>query len=413
MDNSKINIPAGKRRLTLRERVKSALAFVGIKGERLAIIKQILHVGVKPFFVNVNHTNYNKRCLIAYITRPFTVAPDKISDSHQNQKQAVEMARVIGTFGYNVDVVNYDDTYALKHIKHKYDLIIDIETLRAPGFWSNNMNDGCKLVIYSTGSSVTFSYAEEQKRLEELYTRRRVKLQPRRGLAKPPKELIIETANAFWHIGNSYNVHTYDYLKLPPVYFIKNTGYRFDWLRKDIIRDKHSFLFFASAGQVHKGLDLLLEIFGREGFGCNLYICSSFMREKDFCEEYRHELFEKPNIFPVGWVDINGQEFRELTEKCAYVLMPSCSEGCAGSILSVMSAGLIPIISRECGIDGEGAVNLPDCKINTIEQYISEYSHKSDAWIKERSEQCVKDIDELYSFESFSRSVHDAVAALQ
>ena len=137
------------------------------------------------------------------------------------------------------------------------------------------------------------------------------------------------------------------------------------------------------------------------------------MNEKDFCEEYRHELFECPNVFPTGWVDINGAMFREITEKCAYALMPSCSEGCAGSILSVMSAGVIPIISRECGIDGKGAVNLPDCSISTIERYVDEYSHKSDQWIKERSEQCVRDIEELYSFESFSRSVHDALAALQ
>ena len=323
------------------------------------------------------------------------------------------MARVIGTFGYNVDAVDFSNVSALRRIKDKYDLIIDIETLREPGFWSNNMNDSCKLVIYSTGSSLTFSYAEERKRLDDVYHRRGVKLQPRRTITKPEREAIIETANAFWHIGNSYNVHTYDYLKLPPVYFIKNTGYKFDWVRKDIIRDKHNFLFFASGGQVHKGLDLLLEIFGREGFGCNLYICSSFMHEEDFCEEYRHELFEQQNIFPAGWVDIKSPEFRETTEKCAYALMLSCSEARAGSVLTVMSAGLIPIVSKACGYDDDEVVNLPDCRMETLEQYIAEYSHKSDEWLRERSEECVNLARTRYSFGSFSQSVHDAVAALQ
>lgn len=389
--------------LTFKSAVKNILSRIGIK--RLLGME-------RPFIANVNHSRYNKKCLIVYITFPFTVPAWITSDSHQNKKQVIEMARVIGTFGYNVDAADFSNVDALRRIKGKYDLIIDIQTLRTPGFWSNNMNDDCKLVIYSTGSSVTFSYEQEHKRLDDLERRRGVRLQARRSLTKSGREAIIETADAFWHIGNSYNIHTYEYLELPAVYFIKNTGYKFGWLRNDIIRDKRSFVFFASGGQVHKGLDLLLEIFGREGFGCNLYVCSSFMKEKDFCDEYRHELFERPNIFPVGFVDINGQEFRKITEKCAYVIMPSCSEGLAGSILTVMSAGVIPIVSRECGFYDDEVINLPDCRIETIEQYISEYSQKPDEWIKEHSEHSVNIVKERYSFESFSRSVHDAMTAM-
>ncbi|MBQ3402715.1 MAG: glycosyltransferase [Synergistaceae bacterium] len=323
------------------------------------------------------------------------------------------MARIIGTFGYNVDAAMFSDTDALRKITQKYDLIIDIRA-REPGFWAKNMNDGCKLVVYSTGSSHKFAREGENRRLSDLEQRRGVKLQPRRTASLIlENELQLRNADAFWHIGNSYNVHTYDYIgKLPPTSLIKNTGYNFGWVRTDIVRDKHNFLFFASAGQVHKGLDLLLEIFGREGFGLNLYICSSFMNEEDFCEEYSHELFERPNIFPVGFVDINGQEFREITEKCAFVIMPSCSEGCAGSILTAMSAGLIPIVSRVCGIDGEGQIILPDCSLETIERYINEYSSKPDEWIRERSMQCLNDARTIYSFGSFTQSVHDAMASL-
>lgn len=404
------------RKSSLKQTLKRFLDRIGINNLRTEIkniLKHFLQLkGHQSFIQNVNNSHYSKKCLLVYITYPFEVPAENISDSHQNQKQAVEMARVIGTFGYNVDVAAFPNTYTLRHIKGKYDLIIDIQTLRTPDFWAKNMNDSCKLVIYSTGSSLIFSYAQEHKRLDDLERRRGVRLQPRRSLTKPGQEKIIESANAFWHIGNSYNLRTYEYLKLPPVYFIKNTGYNFGWVRNDIIRDKRSFVFFASGGQVHKGLDLLLEIFGREGFGCNLYVCSSFMNEEDFCSEYRRELFERPNIFPVGWVDINGQVFREVTEKCAYVIMPSCSEGLAGSVLTVMSAGVIPIVSKECGYDDDEAINLPDCRIETIEQYISEYSHKPDAWIREHSEKYMNIARTRFSFESFSRSVHDAMTAI-
>ena len=323
------------------------------------------------------------------------------------------MAKVIGSFGYNVDVVNYADDRAVSRIKDKYDLIVDIR-VRPAGFWSANMNEGCKTVVYLTGSSPEFAYERERERLADLERRRGVKLKVRRTNwnLNPEVSIQLEKADAVWFIGNEYNLRTFSNYRLPPVSLIRNNGYSFTWLKKDIVRDKRNFLFFASSGQVHKGLDLLLEIFGREGFEYNLYICSIFMDEEDFCEAYKHELFERPNIFPVGWVDINGPAFREVTEICAYTLMPSCSEGCAGSVLTAMSAGVIPIISRECGVDGESVVYLPDCRIETIEQYIKEYAEKPDEWIRERSRQCVEDINTLYSEECFRRSVHDAMSAL-
>ena len=176
------------KRLTLKSAVKKILSRIGIK--------RWLGIG-RPFISNVNHSHYNKKCLIAYITYPFTVPSWMTSESHQNKKQVIEMARVIGTFGYDVDVADFANVDVLRNIKTKYDLIIDIHVTRTPGFWSNNMNAGCKLVIYSTGSSMTFSYAQEHKRLDDLERRRGVRLKPCRGITKPEQEKIIETANAF------------------------------------------------------------------------------------------------------------------------------------------------------------------------------------------------------------------------
>ncbi|WP_314621160.1 hypothetical protein, partial [uncultured Selenomonas sp.] len=101
--------------------------------------------------------------------------------------------------------------------------------------------------------------------------------------------------------------------------------------------------------QVHKGLDLLLEIFGQKDFPFELYICSSFQSEKEFCEVYKSELFHTSNIHSVGFIDIMGEKFCEISEKCSFTILPSCSEGVAGSALTAMSAGIIPIVIRECG----------------------------------------------------------------
>ena len=364
---------------------------------------------VPPFIPNVNKTNYDKKCLLIYITHPFVW---KINDTHQNQWQAAEMARIIGTFGYNVDVASCFREDIFNQINNKYDLIIDIIS-REKNFWSHCMNEGCKIIMYATGSSHKFSYEQELQRLADLEQRRGVKLQlVRSSLEGTQNEREIENANLFWSIGNSYNLKSYDYLHIPPVCYIKNNGYNFDWLNLNITRNKKNFLYFASSGQVHKGLDLLLEIFSKPGFEYNLYICSSLTREYDFCKEYKRELFEIPNIHTIGFIDINGSEFRELTEKCAYSIMPSCSEGLAGSILTVMSAGVIPIVSKECGFEDDEVINLPDCKIDTIEKFIRNYSAKPDEWIKQESSHVVEIVKTRYSRQNFTDSVIAAMNKL-
>ena len=392
---------------SFKESVKKFLYSIGLL-KAAQIIKRLLHP-IPSLIPNVNKTNYHKKCLLVYITHPFV---RKISDTHQNQWQAIEMARIIGTFGYNVDVADYSQENKLRRINNKYDLIIDILP-REKNFWTHCMNEGCKTIIYRTESSQKFSYEQELQRLADLQQRRGAKLQLlRASLEKTQQEREIEKANLFWFIGNSYNLKSYDYLHIPPVCYIKNNGYIFDWLNMNITRDKKNFLYFASFGQVHKGLDLLLEIFSQPGFDCNLYICSSFINEYDFYKEYKRELLETPNIYPVGFVDINGSIFRELTENCAYSIVPSCSEAGCGSVLTVMSAGVIPIVSKECGFEDDEVINLPDCKLDTLKKFIRD-SAKLDEWIKQESSHVAEIVKTRYSRQNFTDSVIAAMNKLE
>ena len=71
---------------------------------------------------NVNKTEYDKNCLFIYIVTPFL--EENLSDTHQNIWQAKEWARIIGTYGYNVDVINYINPHI--RVKQKYDMIIGL-----------------------------------------------------------------------------------------------------------------------------------------------------------------------------------------------------------------------------------------------------------------------------------------------
>ena len=78
----------------------------------------------------------------------------------------------------------------------------------------------------------------------------------------------------------------------------------------------------------------------------------------------------------------------------------------------MMSAGVIPIVSKECGLYDDEVINLPDCKINTIEKFIHDYAAKSDEWIKQQSSHVVEIIKTRYSRKNFTDSVIAAMNEL-
>ena len=200
---------------------------------------------------------------------------------------------------------------------------------------------------------------------------------------------------------------------MPPSYFIKNNGYLFPFAENIKLRNPQNFLFLGSMGQVHKGLDLLLEIFSEDNMrNYRLYVCSGYEKEEDFCKEYNKELFNTPNIIPCSFVDIESDKFKSIVEQCAYTILPSCSEGCAGSVLTAMSGGLIPIVSKECGFEDDEVINLPNCDKETIIQYIQRYSRKDQSWIEENAKKSIGIVKTRYSEDAFSKSVRDAITAI-
>lgn len=344
-----------------------------------------------PLLENIFNKKYSKNCLISYITNPFVKG---VSYTHQNSWQVIEIAKAISKFGYNVDVCDYN--YNKSDFNKKYDLLIDLHP-RDNAVYNKFLKPDCIKIAYLTGSNTSFSNIAEQKRIDDVCRRRNIKLIPRRQAPLISKR--IESYDAAFFIGNEYNLRTFSEFKMPPVYFIKNTGYDFNFSNEK--RKANNFMFLGSAGQVHKGLDLLLEVFAEKCKDCNLYVCSSFENESDFCEAYEKELYNTSNIYSIGFVDIKSDKFKEIAEKCAYMIMPSCSEGIAGSVLTAMSAGMIPIVSRECGFEDDEVIHLKDCSKECIEDSIKFYASKDCKWIKSESEKSVNIVKERYSEECF------------
>ena len=59
----------------------------------------------------------------------------------------------------------------------------------------------------------------------------------------------------------------------------------------------------------------------------------------------------KPHVTNHGWLPASGAAYHALLESCDYLLFPSLEEGQAGTVLDAMACGVIPLISRNCGVD--------------------------------------------------------------
>ena len=367
------------------------------------IIRRIVH---KPIAVNVNRSSYGRYCLISYIRAPFQSRKRK--DTHQNIWQVVEIARIIGTFGYDVDVIQYDETDS-RIFRHAYDLLFEIQPKNTPGggYWTF-LNPGCIRIAYLTGSSPAFSNEAERKRLED-YTLRHGEnvLCCKRQAQELSKE--TEKFDAFFLIGNEQVLHTYDEFHLPDTYLIPNTGYDFGDRFVQAERKKQDFLFFSGFGLIHKGLDLVLDVFAEEGFPCELYVCGPTEQEKDVQKELGSLLYQRSNIHTAGFVDIWSREFAGIAGRCAFSILPSCSEAMAGSVLTAMSAGIIPVCSRECGFDEDDVMILKDCRIETIREAVLQCAAMPDGEIQKRRQHVRNLIKTKYSREQFTDKISRSI----
>lgn len=304
--------------------------------------------------------------LVSYFQEPFQPSCDpSVLNTHSRYWESFQVAQTFLDLGYSVDVIDWRNRVFTP--TKPYVVLIDprdnVERL-AP-----LVPKDCIKVFYIDVAHTLFNSRAEMDRMFALQQRRGVTLKLRR-FEYP--NFGIEYADCGTMLGNDFTLRTFDYAK-KPIYKIPMTpAMLFPWEdTKNYETCRRNFLWFGSYGLVHKGLDLVLEAFAQMP-DCQLTICGPIANEPDFVAAYERELYHTPNIRTLGWVDVTGQKFREIVNSCAGFVYASSSEGQAGAVVTCMHAGLIPLITVECGVDipsGAGTV-LADCSIETIKQAV-------------------------------------------
>lgn len=344
---------------------------------------------LKPI-LNFYKTDYKKKILISYIVNPFK---KEIAPTHSNKIEALEITKIFHDLSFQVDI--YDFRHKLKVDFEQYDVIFGIGQLYERAV-QNKLNN-IVYISYATGAYFCWANYAEIDRLKKLYDRKGKMLKPRRFVSEPTY-FASQVSDGMIVIGNDWTVSTYINSKMPickqPV-----SVYHIPWIddiRRDIDKSKKNFLWIGSAGLIHKGLDVCLEVF-KNTSDLNLYVCGP--KEEDFFELYKKELNLK-NIHYKGFVNIQSQEFKGIVEKCSFVLYPSCSEGMSGALLTAMSTGLIPLATKQSGVDLDFGFEVTD-SMDDIKNKVLHVSTLDDEELNTLSQKNTKQVSEKHNIENF------------
>lgn len=309
------------------------------------------------------------RVLISYTTFPFLDTREKMLDGHSNRWECRRIAEEFHLRGYTVDIID-SNNYSFRP-KHPYVYCVDIgESLErlAP-----QLNKECILIYHATGAHWLFWNAVEYERLADIQRRRGVTIIPKRQ-SVPTRGPDI--AHEISSVCGKFPESTYDFLKKDLYHIPVTSTHTYPTLERNFTTPVKQFLWFGGAGVVRKGLDLVLEAFAGMPEH-TLVVCGKYEGEKDFVDAFRKELFDTPNILAAGYMDPSSNAFHSILKESVGIVYPSSAEGCATSVVLTMHAGLIPIVSKETGVEtGDFGTTLRENTVSVIQDAVREIAAK-------------------------------------
>jgi glycosyltransferase involved in cell wall biosynthesis len=296
---------------------------------------------------------------------------DPITNTHTNYWESLQIAKTFLNLDYTVDIISYHNKDFIP--EKEYSFFVGARTNFH--IFAKLLNADCIKIVHLDMAHWLFNNSAAYNRC--------LALQQRRGIVVMDSKMCdinwaIEYADYATVLGNQFTVSTYQYANKQIFSIPISTCATYQWpADKNFDSCRKNYLWFGSGGLVHKGLDLVLEVFaGMSDY--HLTVCGPIKNEKDFETAYFKELYQTKNIHTVGWVDINSHKFVEIMNNCVGLIYPSCAEGGGGCVINCLHAGLIPIVSYESSVDvNDFGVILKDCSNGEIKAAIQNVSNRS------------------------------------
>jgi hypothetical protein len=350
------------------------------------------------------------KALVSYLPLP-VIGDPAFFRGHSNVWESSEIVRIFNRLGFSVDLIAWDDTSFVPAAP--YDVVFDIHRNLV-----RCSSERTKAIFHVTGSNPTFSNQAEAERLRDLEIRRGAAVGARRAVGAADQKLFAEgmaRADLITLIGNDVTEATFPGGVRQKMRQVAATGARLpDELENARLTLRPAeFLWFNGGGAVLKGLDLVLEVFSRHP-EYTLHVVGPYLKEQDFVAAYRTELFETSNIKSHGFLFPADRRFVDIASRTQAFISPSASEGISTAAITCMQAGMVPIISKNCGIplSDHAGILLEECTLAAIERAVQLIAAESDdAWhnLAENARQLART---GYSRTVFSRLMEEAIISL-
>lgn len=328
---------------------------------------------------NINYLSIHQpKALICYVTHGFKTNIDLFNGGTQPH----ELSRIIRSltdFGYCVDIANCHESRIAQHLsKKKYQVIIGFGRLF---FKIKELLPNATSILYMTENTPHTSLIAESERVRYFKERHNRSVNLTRSGYHYAISDFSQPCNHIISMSDLEPLQSFH----PHPYGIFPTGKFNEYFQqghRNLDTAKKEFLWLGSSGAIHKGLDLLLD-----AFNCapdlTLHIGGLNPKEKKILK----------NLFPAnaidhGYINIYSESFLEIANKCAFIILPSCSEACATSITTGMLHGLIPIVLKNTGFNRleNNAIFIDSFKIESLLEDITKISQASNSELNQLSE---------------------------
>jgi len=356
----------------------------------------------QKFIRNINYKIGQKRVLLAYTLTPFYTN----FDTRNYRSSALEVLALIEIFSklnYTIDIIYCNDveTYLENLSAVKYDVNFGFGDVF---YLATNSNSAAFSILYMTENHPSESERLEKERNEYFYERR----------GKRIKNLRSGRFYKEYHLSRDYGaIITMSELspflgRKEKVYEIYPTGLfnnNFDFSYIKTFDKRRSFIWMGTSGAtVHKGLDLLLDVFSKRQ-DIILHICGLNDQDRDLLN-----IPKRTNIIDHGFVNISDDSFLKIVDSCFFMLFPSCSEAFATSVCTCMLHGLLPVVMANSGFNRAGQdvvfyMNHFDLKY--LEDYIDYLLGLDEVFLLERRTRVFDFAHSNFTISNFSRSVSE------
>lgn len=342
--------------------------------------------------------NKQKKVLISYICQSYEEDLDGNNIFHSNYYEINQIVKYFINEGYSVDIINCNRVDLFEKIlQKKYRVIFGLGKVFDKA--KNYYKDAVK-ILYMTENRPNISEKMEKERVEYYKKRygKNVKLNRSKKYYTEDSLRNIDHLIILGDIENFNDINVNKYYLCPTG--LRNEKYKIK--KRDIDNTKKNFLWFGSNGAIHKGLDILLDVFNKRK-DINLFIFGVNRHDKKILS-----LKSKNNIKVYDKISVKSNEYIEIIEKCTFAILPSCSEATSTSILTSMRHGLIPIVSKNIGFEQyiDEKFVLKDYKIEYIEEKINELMNIDNEEIQKTHYLNFEKANNIFSIERYTEDLN-------